>query len=293
MRFEHYHEPATVRECIELVSHYGPDGCLLAGGTNVVVKLRSRAVRPKAVINLGFVEGLKNLERKNDGSIEIGSMKTLREIEQSDALIDEFDVIRQGAGHVSSLQVRNVATLGGNSCNASPAADTVPSLIAMEAVARIIGPGGERLIPLEDFFEGPGITVLKTGELLIGFHVSSPPPLTGGSYKKYAIRGDVDLSIVGVAARLTLDNDHRVQRARIVLGAVAPTPLRARKAEGSLVGRISDEKVIEEAAWAAAEEAKPISDQRATAQYRREMVRVWARDAIHEAFQKARGKSIE
>lgn len=284
MRFQYYHEPTSVNECIELLSHYGPDACLLAGGTNLVVKLRSRAVRPKAVINLGFVEGLKNLERKNDGSIEIGSMKTLREIEQSDALVDGFDVIRQGAGHVSSMQVRNVATLGGNSCNASPAADTVPGLIAMEAVAHIMGPSGERLIPLEDFFDGPGSTVLQTAELLIGFHVPSPPPLTGGEYKKYAIRGNVDLAIVGVAARLTLDEDNRAQQVRVILGAVAPTPLRARRAEELLLGQLPEEKVVEEAARAAAEDSKPISDQRASAQYRKEMVRVWTRYAIQGAF---------
>ncbi len=291
MRFEYYHEPTSVKECIELLNHYGPDACLLAGGTNLVVKLRSREVRPKAVVNLGFVEGLKNLERKNDGSIEIGSMKTLREIEQSDVLVDGFDVIRQGAGHVSSMQVRNVATLGGNSCNASPAADTVPGLIATEAVAHIMGPSGERFIPLEDFFKGPGSTALQTGELLIGFPVPSPPPRTGGRYEKYAIRGDVDVAIVGVAARLMLDEDNRVQRARIVLGAVAPTPLRARRAEQLLLGQLPEEKVIEEAARAAADDSKPISDQRATARYRIEMVKVWTRYAILGAYREACGNN--
>jgi carbon-monoxide dehydrogenase medium subunit len=237
------------------------------------------------------MEELRKLERKSDGSVEIGAMKTLREVEQSDALADGFDVIREGAGHVSSVQVRNVATLGGNSCNASPAADTVPGLIAAEAVARIAGPGGERLVPLEDFFEGPGSTVLQTGELLMGFHVPSPPPRTGGRYKKYAIRGDVDLAIVGVAARLTLDKDHRVQGTRIVLGAVAPTPLRARRSEELLIDRVTDEKLIEEVARVAAEEAKPISDQRGTAQYRSEMVGVWTRYAVQEAFGRARQNS--
>jgi carbon-monoxide dehydrogenase medium subunit len=121
----------------------------------------------------------------------------------------------------------------------------------------------------------------------MGFHVPSSPPLTGGSYKKYAIRGDVDLSIVGAAARLTLDEGHRVQKVRVVLGAVGPTPLRAGRAEEILLGHVPEEKVIEKAARAAAAEAKPISDQRGTAQYRTEMVRVWTHNAIQEAFQKA------
>lgn len=289
MRFEYYHEPTSVNECIELLSHYGPDVCLLAGGTDLVVKLRSRAIRPKAVISLGSLEGLRNFERKSDGSVEIGAMKTLREIEQSDVLADGFDLIRQGAGHVSSVQVRNVATLGGNSCNASPSADTVPGLIASEVMARIVGSGGERLIPLEDFFKGPGKTVLGSGEILAGFHLPPFPPLTGGAYKKHSIRGNMDLAIVGVAARLTLDQDDRVEQVRVILGAVAPTPLRAGRAEEILLGHVPEEKIIEKAARAAAEDAKPISDQRGTAQYRREMVRVWTRYAIQEAFQKAHG----
>ena len=286
----HYFEPATLRECIEMLVRYGPEATLLAGGTDLVVKLRLRTLRPRAVISLEYIEELRKLERKGDGTLEIGAMKTLREIENSDVLAMDFDSIRQGARSVSSIQVRNVATLGGNSCNASPSADTVPGLIVAGAMARIVGPGWERLLPLEEFFAGPGKTALQTGEMLAGFQVPPPLPDTGGVYKKYAIRGEVDIAIVGVAARLSLDKSHRLHQVRVVLGAVAPIPLRARKAEEVLSGEYPEEELFAEAARVAAEESRPISDQRATGQYRQKMVRVWTGYALQEAFQRAREK---
>ncbi len=286
MRFE-YFEPTTIGEGVELLTRYGPEASLLAGGTDLVVKLRQRTVRPLAVISLGGLPELKKLEWGSDGSLEIGAMKTLTEIENSIALAKDFDLIRQGAGAVSSPQVRNVATLGGNCCNASPAADTVPGLMAAGASARIVGHSGTRLLPLDDFFIGPGKNALLRDELLAGFRVPPPTPRTGGVYKKYAPRGEVDMAIVGVAAKLTLDRSHHVQEVRIVLGGVAPTPVRARRAEEMLLGQRLKEELIAEAARLAADESRPISDQRASAPYRKEMVRVWTRHTLEEAFQRA------
>ena len=288
MRFDYY-EPTTIRECLEILTHYGPEAHLLAGGTDLVVKIRHRIMRPRAVISLGSLKELRKMERKRDGSLEIGAMRTLREIEHSDALQSDFDLIRQGAGCVSSVQVRNVATLGGNSCNASPSADTVPGLIAAGAKARMIGPEGERLLALEEFFVSPGKTVLQIGEILAGFQIPPLPPTTGGVYKKYAIRGEVDLAIVGVAARLTLDESRHIKQARIVLGAVAPTPWRARRAEEVLLGQYPTDELFMESARAAAEDSRPISDQRASMPYRREITRIWTRSALKEAFQRACG----
>lgn len=272
-----------------MLAHYGPEAHLLAGGTDLIVKIRLRIVRPRVVISLGSLEELKGIERKSDGSLEIGALKTLREIEHSHVLASEFDLIRQGAGCVSSMQVRNVATIGGNSCNASPSADTVPGLIAVEAVARIVTLGRERLLPLEEFFVGPGHTALQIGEMLAGFQVPALPPSTGAVYKKFAIRGEVDIAIVGVAARLTLDEGQRVKQARIVMGAVAATPLRARRAEEVLFGQYPTDEIFRESAQVAAEDSRPICDQRASAQYRKEMVEVWTRNALKGAFQNAYG----
>jgi carbon-monoxide dehydrogenase medium subunit len=215
-------------------------------------------------------------------------MQTLREVERADLLGDGFDLIRRGAGCVSSMQVRNVATLGGNSCNASPAADTVPGLIAAGAQALLMGKEGKRILPLEQFFLGPGQTALRQDEILTGFRVPAPPPTSGSCYRKFSIRGEVDLAIVGVAASLVLGgDDHYIREARIVLGAVGPTPLRSRKAEEVLSGQYAEKELLIEAARIAAEESQSISDQRASASYRKEMVRVWTRYALEEAFQKA------
>ncbi len=289
MRFE-YLEPGTLRECVEMLGHYGSEARLLAGGTDLVVKLRSGTLRPRAVITLGIIKELRTLKRNSDGSVEIGAMQTLREVERADLLRDDFDLIRRGAGCVSSMQVRNVATLGGNSCNASPAADTVPGLIAAGAQALIMGKEGERMLPLEEFFLGPGQTALRGDEILTGFRMSARPPHSGSSYKKFAIRGEVDLAIVGVAASLVLGSDDRyIKEARVVLGAVGPTPLRSRKAEKMLSGQHAKKDLFIEAARIAAEESKSISDQRASAQYRKEMVRVWTRYALEEAFRKCTG----
>jgi CO/xanthine dehydrogenase FAD-binding subunit len=289
MRFE-YLEPTTLGECIEMLGHYGSEARLLAGGTDLVVKLRSGTLRPRVVITLGFIKELRTLKRNNDGSVEIGAMQTLREVERADLLGDGFDLIRRGAGCVSSMQVRNVATLGGNSCNASPAADTVPGLIAAGAQALLMGKEGRRILPLEQFFWGPGQTALRSDEILTGFRIPAPPPHSGACYKKFAIRGEVDLAIVGVAASLVLREDgHSIKGARIVLGAVGPTPLRSRKAEEILSGQQAKKDLFFEAARIAAEESQSISDQRASGSYRKEMVRVWTRYTLEEAFQKSLG----
>ena len=286
MRFE-YLEPTTIQECIEMLGQHGAESRLLAGGTDLVVKLRAGTLRPRVVIALGLMKELRALKKNDDGSVEIGSMQTLREVERADLLRDGFDLIRRGAGCVSSMQVRNVATLGGNSCNASPAADTVPGLIAAGAQALLTGREGRRNLPLEQFFLGPGQTALRSDEILTGFRIPAPPPHGGSCYQKFAIRGEVDLAIVGVAASLILGEDGRyIQEARIALGAVAPTPLRSRKAEEMLSGQYAKKDLFMEAARIAAEEARPISDQRASASYRREMIQVWTRHALEEALQK-------
>jgi carbon-monoxide dehydrogenase medium subunit len=288
MGFE-YLEPATLQECIEMLGHYGSDARLLAGGTDLVVKLRAGTLRPRVVITLGFMKELRKLKRNNDGSAEIGAMQTLREVERADLLRDGFELIRQGAGCVSSMQVRNVATLGGNSCNASPAADTVPGLIAADAQALLMGKEGKRVLALEKFFLGPGQTALRSDEILTGFRIPAPPPHSGACYKKFAIRGEVDLAIVGVAASLVLESGNGyIKEARIVLGAVGPTPLRSRKAEELLCGQQLTKDLFVEAARIAAEESQSISDQRASASYRKEMVRLWTRHALEEAYQNGR-----
>ena len=287
MWFEVYCEPRSVEECIEDLLRHTPDVAPLAGGTDLIPQFKDFTRSTKAVVNLMAIDRLSQSQHCEDGSVEIGAMATLRNLAAWDALGGPLAGIREGIGSVSSVQVRNVATLGGNSCNASPAADTVPGLIAADTEIDIEGPEGRRRMLLEEFFVGPGATALATGEVLVGFRIPSPPPPTGSSYQKHAIRGNSDVAIAGVAARLTLDPDGSVAEARVVLGAVAPTAIRSARAEQALVGATPDEDAIEAAAALAAEDCRPITDQRASAAYRREMVRVFTKRAVRVAAERA------
>lgn len=286
MKFGWYHEPATVKECIELMDGYGPDARLLAGGTDLVVRLRSRAIKTKAVVSLNAIPELAKVCKVDDG-IQIGAMARLVDVSKSNLLTGAWGIVRTGAGHVSSLQIRNVATLGGNTCNASPSADTVPGLIVDDAAVNIAGPDGERTVPLERFFVGPGKTVLRHGEMVTSFKLPVLGSGNGAAYKKYAIRGDTDIAIIGVGARLKVNARKVIEEARLVLGAVAPTPLRTPGVEKMLVGNMLTEELAAEAAEAAAETCQPITDARATREYRKEMVRVWTRHVLLKANEQA------
>lgn len=288
MKFDWYYEPTSVKECVQLLDEYGPDAKLLAGGTDLVVRLRSRAFKVKTVISLNSIPELGRFYKAEDG-LHIGAMARLMDISKSELFTGVWQVVKKGAGNVSSMQVRNVATMGGNTCNASPSADTVPGLIVADTVINIAGPQGERSLLLEDFFVGPGKTVLQHGEMVTGFKLPVFQPGNGAVYKKYAIRGDTDIAIIGVGGRLKLNSNGVIEEARLALGAVAPTPLRVSSVEKILLGNVLTDELAETAAQAAAEACTPITDARATKEYRREMVRVWTRHVLIEANQQAKG----
>ena len=289
MRFD-YLEPDTLESAVRLLQEFGERAKILAGGTDLIVQMKTKAVQPEFVIHIGRIEEIKGIAPGPDGSLWIGALTTMRTIEKFQSLPDGFDLLRQGASQVSSPQIRNVATLGGNLCNGIPSADTVPALIALGARAFIVSSEGKREVPVEEFHVAPGLTVLKSNELLLGFSIPCQPPFSGGTYFKHTPRGTFELAIVGVAAHLTLDpGDLACKRARIVLGACGPTPLRARKAESLLEGSRMDNGLIEEASQAAAGEARPNPgvSVRASASHRRKMVAVWTRRAIKESWNKA------
>lgn len=287
MKFEWYYEPATIKECIQLLDEYGSDAKLLAGGTDLVVRLRSRVLKPKAVIGLHSISELGRFYKTEDG-LHIGTMARLMEISKSNLFTGVWEAVKKAAGNVSSTQVRNLATLGGNTCNASPSADTVPALIIADAVVNIAGPQGERIVPVEKFFIGPGKTVLQRGEMVTSFKLPKFQAGNGAVYKKYAIRGDTDIAIIGVGGRLQLDNKGVVVDARLALGAVAATPLRIPTVEKMLIGNVINEKLANEVSQAAADVCNPITDQRATKEYRKEMVRVWTKHVLLQANEQAK-----
>ena len=280
MRFN-YLEPATIEEAIALLSQYDGKARVIAGGTDLLVQIRNKAIKPEHVIDIGYIPGLDYVNYDEKQGLRIGALATIRALEKSDKLRRRYPVISQSAGELGSAAIRNVATIGGNLCNAAPSADAAPALIGLSAQARITGPGGERVVSLEDFFTGPGETVLRTGELLVEIQVPVPSPDMRGVYLKHG-RSAVDLATVGVAVIMVLESGGVCRDIKIVLGAVAPTPMRAKKAEEVLRGKKVESALIEKAAQAASAEAQPITDVRASAGYRREMIKVFTRRAIEQ-----------
>jgi carbon-monoxide dehydrogenase medium subunit len=277
-RFE-YFEPATLAEASSLLARYGARAQPLAGGTDLLVELKEQLRRAECVVNIKRIPGIDRLSFDPQAGLRFGALVTARALEVSAVIREKYPSLLQAVRELGSIQVRNRATIVGNVCRASPSADTLPPLIADGAMVSIHGGQGRRSLPLEDFFTGPGKTVLQPDELVTEIVVPAPAPRTGKVYIKHGRRKAMELATVGVAVTLTEGSD-----VRIVLGAVAPTPIRAKKAEALLRGRTIDGALIERAAQAAVEESRPISNVRASAEYRREMVRVLTRRALMQAM---------
>lgn len=286
-RFERYCEPKSAGECIELLKKYGTEAKMVAGGTDLVPKLKNRVLKVKTVIGLQSIPEINGIKKTAEG-IEIGALTSLRVISKSEEVKEHWLALAEAAGHVSSMQIRNMATIGGNVCNASPSADAVQGLIATDAVVNIVSENGTRTVPIIDFFTGVGKTVLKEGEFVISFTIPAPKANTGATYLKFAIRGDTDITIVGAGSSITLDNSGKVANAIVSLAAVAPTPIRVEAVEKLITGKVLTEELIEEAGELAANSCNPITDQRATKEYRIEMVKVWTKNALREALKRAK-----
>ncbi|MBA7653404.1 Carbon monoxide dehydrogenase medium chain [subsurface metagenome] len=280
MRFN-YLEPASIEEAVSLLGKYDGKVRVIAGGTDLMVQMKDRALKPEHVVDIEYIPGLDFINYGDTEGLRIGALTTIRTLEKSAVLQERYPVISQAAGLLGSVAIRNVATIGGNLCNAAPSADTAPALIGLSAKAKIIGKDGERVVPFEEFFIGPGETVLKRGELLAEVQVPVPLPDTRGVYLKHS-RSSIDLATVGVVVIMTLGSGGLCQEVKVVLGAVAPTPIRAKRAEVLLKGTNITPPLIKEAAQAASEEAQPITDVRASAEYRREMVKLLTRRVIEQ-----------
>jgi carbon-monoxide dehydrogenase medium subunit len=271
-RFE-YFEPATLDEAMALL--VAPNAQILAGGTDLLVELKEQLRRVDSVVNIKKVSGLGGL--RYDNGLHIGALATAREVETSPLVQEKYRSLAQSVRELGSIQVRHRATIIGNVCRASPSADTIPPLIADGASIRIRGSGGERVVLLEDFFLGPGKTVLQPGDVVTEIVVPPPPPGTGKIYLKHGRRKAMELATVGVAVTHIPGVE-----TRIVLGAVAPTPIRARQAEDLLRGKRLTDELIDKAVQAAVAASRPISNVRASAEYRREMVGVLTRRALEQ-----------
>lgn len=281
-----YLEPQSIDEVLFLLTRYGNQAKVLAGGTDLVPRMRQGALSPEYVIDLGNLTNLKYIHSDPKAGIQIGALTTISEIEKSPQLQTKYRMISQAAEQLASIPIRNVATIGGNLCNAAPSADMAPILIVLSARVKLVSAVEERVIPLEDFFTGPETTVIKPDELLTEIQIPPLPPHTSGVYLKYSTRGGQDIALVGVATVITLDLEGRIcDDAKIALGAVAPTPMRAYQAEEKLKGREINKELIREAAQVASNEARPRATSfRGSPWYKRQIVEVLVKRSISQAL---------
>jgi len=277
------YQPTTLQEASRLLKDKGAGGRFLAGGTDLVIAIKEKGLIPKYVVDLKKVPGLSGIRENADGSIAIGALTTMREIETDSLLNKKYPFLCQSAAEVGSIQIRNRATVGGNMANATPSADVAPSLIALNATAKIVDAGGERIVTLEEFFRGPGQTLMNPHEILTEIIIPKTSQQLVGEYIKFSPRDMMDLAYVGVAVAYNVAADKRCIGVRIVLGAVAPTPLRARNAEALLEGHLLTEELAAKVGTEAAQESKPISDVRSSADYRRAMVGAMTKRALLNA----------
>ena len=272
IRFDYY-EPKTAEEACRLLSEFEGEVRILAGGTDLIPRMKTGLIKPRGLVNIKKIPGLQSITVDPETGISIGALALISDLATHPLLLERFPIVATAARSIGSLQVRNLATVGGNLCNAAPSADMAPALLAMDATVKIAGPSGNRAMPLEKFFMGPGKVNLGRGEWLTEIHIPFPPIHTGQVYLKHSVRRAMDIAIVGVGVALSFEEEGGVcRKARIALGAVAPTPVRAKRAEALILGKklrdISAATIGEEVS----REAAPISDVRGSAGYRSEMI---------------------
>ena len=304
-----YFRPKTFEEALTLLAQYGEKAKLIAGGTDVIVMIKQKTMAPDVLISLQGIPGLDQI--KFNGSLSIGPMVTHRAIEKFEVIRKNFSALTDAADFLGSIQIRNVATIGGNICTAAPSADTATPLLVLGTQVRIKSLKEERTIPIEEFFKGPGKTVLKPGELVKELIIPKPLPNTGSAYYKLQRRLALDLPILGVSVLISLDKNkvtcsdmlctaspissvlHKMEEdqivckeVRIALGVAAPTPLRSVKAEALLRGKKLSDELLEEVAATAAKEAQPRDSIRGEAWYRRDMIKVLVKRMAMKSIEK-------
>jgi CO/xanthine dehydrogenase FAD-binding subunit len=286
MKFFEYAQPATLEEAVSLLRAGGGRASLMAGGTDLLVQLKEHVRETAQVVDLKRVPGMDDFRYDPGEGLTLGALVTLRQVETSPVAQQHYASLARAATDFASIQVRHRATIVGNICRASPSADTIPPLIADGAAIETFHPEGGRQITLAEFFAGPGRTLLRPGEIAIAVTVPAPRTGSGRAYLKHGRRKAMELATVGVAVSLETEAG-RCTAARVALGAVGPTVLRAPGAEAILVGSRLDEAAVSAAAAQAMQECTPISNVRSSAAYRRDMVGVLTRRAVALALESA------
>ena len=286
-----YFEPKSIGDALSLLAKHGAAAKLIAGGTDVMVDMKFKE-EPGCLVNIKKIPGLGGI-RENGAGLRIGALTTIREIEANALVREKLPVLWEASHQFASLQVRDMATIGGNICRASPSGETLTPLLVLDAKAKIAFSDGEKTEPFASFFQGPGKSSVGSKGLLTEIDVPYPAAGSKSVYLKHAVRGAMDIAMVGVAVLITPDAaKNSLQDVRIGLGAVAPTPLRASKTEALLRGKPLTAGLLKEAAAMAASESSPISDQRSSAEYRRWIVEALTRRGLVQTWKTATGKEV-
>ncbi len=287
MESMHYESPASVAEAIRLLADAPPGSArVLAGGTDLLVQMRTGRTNPSLLVDVKRIPETRSVSVR-DGELVIGAALESVTLRGSPELEKNFPGLAEAAALIGSDQIQGRASLGGNLCNASPAADTIPPLIALGAEAEIAGPDGARRVPVADFVTGPGSTVLGRGEFLVALHVPLPAARSADAYLRLIPRTEMDIAVVGAAVSVTLDAGGSCAAARVVLGAVAPTVIEVPDAAAALVGSPLDDAALARAGEAATAACSPIDDLRGTIDYRRKVAAVLTRRAAAIAGERA------
>jgi CO/xanthine dehydrogenase FAD-binding subunit len=281
------HEATTLVEAHALLASYAPDARLLAGGTDLLVDLKTGRVTTRHLISCGRIEALHGVTAMERG-LRVGALTTITQLDRAIAGQDRYAALREATRQMASPQIRNIATVGGNIASAVPCADLPGPLIAMHATVLLSAAQGDREVALDKFFVGPRQTVRRDDEVLTAVIVPQPPPGFGAAYARFALREGNAIAVAAVAASLLLESDQTVRQARIVLGAVAPIPVLVEPAGAALVGRVPSEDAFDQAAQAAMQAAAPISDVRGSAEYRRTLIGVLTGRALQAALRRAK-----
>jgi carbon-monoxide dehydrogenase medium subunit len=278
-----YASPETIEDAVAAMAT--ADARALAGGTDLIPQLREGRRRAARVVDLKRIPELTAIAALPGGGVSIGAAATAVAVARHPAIATPYPAIAQSARLIGGVQVQNRASLGGNICNAAPSADAVPALICHAARVTIVGPAGRREVPVEEVFVGPGRNALAPGEILIAILLPPVQPRSAGKYLRFTPRREMDIAIAGVGAWIRLDGGGAIAEARIVLASVAPTPIRAPSAERKLQGERPTRALLEEAGRLAASDARPISDTRGSADYRRSLVAVLTGRALADCCQ--------
>jgi CO/xanthine dehydrogenase FAD-binding subunit len=282
-----YEAPETLQAAVALLTGATGVARILAGGTDVIVQMETDLIEPALLVDIKKIKEMRQIATEN-GGFRVGAAVPGMEIVNHAAFCKTWPGVVDGVKLIGSIQIKGRASIGGNLCNGSPAADSVPALIAAGALARIIGPNGMREVPVESIPVGPGKISLTKGEIVVSFLLPPRPPHSADAYQRFTPRTEMDIAVVGVGINLTLDNDGMCTAARVALGAVAPTVLLVKDAADALIGTRLDDTALERLAKAARAACQPIDDKRGTKEYRIKVAGVLAKRTAQEALERAR-----